>query len=114
MVTFSLRLSTVALSGAIVVTTPQELRSSMLRKARYHVQKVNVPVLGIIENMIISPLRPTANASIFLAVWRERERNRLASMAWPNSDRYPHAGIGGPRDSDCRKDASFYRIKPSS
>jgi ATP-binding protein involved in chromosome partitioning len=42
---------TVALSGAIIVTTPQEVALIDARKAATMFEKVNVPVLGIIENM---------------------------------------------------------------
>jgi ATP-binding protein involved in chromosome partitioning len=42
---------TVALSGAIVVTTPQEVALLDARKAVAMFQKVQVPVLGIVENM---------------------------------------------------------------
>jgi ATP-binding protein involved in chromosome partitioning len=42
---------TVALSGAVIVTTPQEVALIDARKAATMFEKVNVPVLGIIENM---------------------------------------------------------------
>ncbi len=42
---------TVALTGAIIVTTPQEVALIDARKAATMFQKVNVPVLGLIENM---------------------------------------------------------------
>jgi ATP-binding protein involved in chromosome partitioning len=42
---------TVALSGAIVVTTPQEVALIDVRKASSMFAKVNVPVLGLVENM---------------------------------------------------------------
>lgn len=42
---------TVALSGAVVVTTPQEVALIDARKASAMFEKVNVEVLGIIENM---------------------------------------------------------------
>lgn len=42
---------TVALAGAVVVTTPQEVALIDARKASSMFQKVNVPVLGLIENM---------------------------------------------------------------
>ncbi len=42
---------TVALSGAVIVTTPQEVALIDARKAMTMFQKVNVRVLGIIENM---------------------------------------------------------------
>src|SRR5256885_2614932 len=42
---------TVALSGAIIVTTPQEVALIDARKASTMFEKVNVPVLGLVENM---------------------------------------------------------------
>jgi ATP-binding protein involved in chromosome partitioning len=42
---------TVALDGAVIVTTPQEVALIDARKAAGMFQKVNVPILGIIENM---------------------------------------------------------------
>src|SRR5437868_12396906 len=48
---------TVALSGAIIVTTPQAVALIDARKAATMFEKVNVPVLGLIENMsyFVSP-----------------------------------------------------------
>jgi ATP-binding protein involved in chromosome partitioning len=48
---------TVALSGAIIVTTPQEVALIDARKASAMFAKVNVNVLGIVENMsfFVSP-----------------------------------------------------------
>ena len=40
-----------ALSGAVIVTTPQEVSLIDARKGLQMFQKVNVPVLGLIENM---------------------------------------------------------------
>ena len=42
---------TVALAGVIVVTTPQEVALIDARKASTMFSKVNVPVLGLVENM---------------------------------------------------------------
>lgn len=42
---------TVKLTGAIIVTTPQEIALMDARRAASMFQKVNVPVLGLIENM---------------------------------------------------------------
>jgi ATP-binding protein involved in chromosome partitioning len=42
---------TVALAGAVIVTTPQEVALIDARKAASMFEKVNVPVLGLIENM---------------------------------------------------------------
>lgn len=42
---------TVALDGAVIVTTPQEVALIDARKAISMFAKVNVPILGIVENM---------------------------------------------------------------
>jgi len=42
---------TVALAGAVIVSTPQEVALIDARKAATMFEKVNVPVLGLIENM---------------------------------------------------------------
>lgn len=42
---------TVALTGAVIVTTPQEIALIDARKAVSMFDKVNVPILGLIENM---------------------------------------------------------------
>jgi len=42
---------TIPLTGAVIVTTPQEISLSDARKGARMFEKVNVPVLGIIENM---------------------------------------------------------------
>ena len=42
---------TVALDGSVIVTTPQEIALIDARKAISMFSKVNVPILGLIENM---------------------------------------------------------------
>ena len=42
---------TVPLTGAVIVTTPQEVALIDARKAVSMFQKTNVPILGIVENM---------------------------------------------------------------
>src|SRR5271154_5102109 len=42
---------TVALSGAVIVTTPQEVALIDARKAAAMCLKVNGPILGLVENM---------------------------------------------------------------
>ncbi len=42
---------TVALDGGVIVTTPQEASLGVVRKGIAMFQKVNVPILGIVENM---------------------------------------------------------------
>ncbi|MBX6324407.1 MAG: Mrp/NBP35 family ATP-binding protein [Chthoniobacterales bacterium] len=69
---------TVALSGAIVATTPQEVALIDARKAAAMFEKVNVPVLGLIENMsyFISP-SDGQRYDIFGSGGGEREARRL-------------------------------------
>lgn len=69
---------TVALAGAIIVTTPQEVALIDARKAASMFSKVNVPVLGLIENMsyFISP-SDNVRYDIFGSGGGEREAKRL-------------------------------------
>lgn len=69
---------TVALAGAVIVTTPQEVALIDARKAASMFEKVNVPVLGLIENMsyFISP-SDGQRYDIFGAGGGEREARRL-------------------------------------
>jgi len=69
---------TVALSGAIIVTTPQEVALIDARKAATMFDKVNVPVLGLIENMsyFMSP-SDGKRYEIFGSGGGEREARRL-------------------------------------
>ena len=69
---------TVALSGALIVTTPQEVALIDARKAAAMFEKVNVPVLGLIENMsyFISP-SDQKRYDIFGSGGGEREAKRL-------------------------------------
>ena len=69
---------TVALSGAIIVTTPQEVALIDARKAATMFEKVNVAVLGLIENMsyFISP-SDKQRYDIFGSGGGEREAKRL-------------------------------------
>src|SRR3954447_24560185 len=69
---------TVALGGAVIVTTPQEVALIDARKAATMFEKVNVPVLGLIENMsyFLSP-SDGKRYDIFGSGGGEREAKRL-------------------------------------
>jgi ATP-binding protein involved in chromosome partitioning len=69
---------TVALSGAIIVTTPQEVALIDARKAATMFDKVNVSVLGLVENMsyFTSP-SDGKHYDIFGTGGGEREARRL-------------------------------------
>ena len=72
---------TVPLDGGVIVTTPQEASLGVVRKGIAMFEKVNVPILGIVENM-----------SYFTA---------------PNGDRIEIFGHGGGRAEAERRKVSF-------
>ncbi len=55
----------VTLTGAVVVTTPQEVALADVRKSISMLRKVNVPLLGIVENMAGFRLPDGGVAAIF-------------------------------------------------
>jgi ATP-binding protein involved in chromosome partitioning len=72
---------TVPLDGGVIVTTPQEASLGVVRKGIAMFQKVNVPILGIIENM--------------------------SFYTTPTGDRIELFGHGGGRSEATRQNASF-------
>jgi len=72
---------TVPLDGGVIVTTPQEASLGVVRKGIAMFEKVNVPILGLVENM-----------SYFIA---------------PNGDRVEIFGHGGGRLEAERQGAPF-------
>jgi ATP-binding protein involved in chromosome partitioning len=72
---------TVPLDGGVIVTTPQEASLGVVRKGIAMFQKVNVPILGIVENM-----------SYYMT---------------PNGDRIELFGHGGGRSEAARQNAPF-------
>jgi ATP-binding protein involved in chromosome partitioning len=72
---------TVPLDGGVIVTTPQEASLGVVRKGIVMFEKVNVPILGIIENM-----------SYFTA---------------PNGERIEIFGHGGGRQEAERRNIPF-------
>ena len=69
---------TVALAGAVIVTTPQEMALIDARKASAMFARVNVPVLGLIENMsyFVCP-KDNTRYDIFGSGGGQREAARL-------------------------------------
>jgi len=72
---------TVPLDGGVIVTTPQEASLGVVRKGLAMFEKLNVPILGIVENM-----------SYFIA---------------PNGDRVEIFGHGGGKAEAERKNVPF-------
>ncbi|MFN7138345.1 MAG: Mrp/NBP35 family ATP-binding protein [Limisphaerales bacterium] len=72
---------TVPLDGGVIITTPQEASLGVVRKGVSMFEKVNVPILGIVENM--------------------------SYFTTPNGERIEIFGHGGGRYEAARKDVSF-------
>ena len=72
---------TVPLDGGVIVTTPQEASLGVVRKGVAMFEKVNVPILGIVENM--------------------------SYFTTPNGERVEIFGHGGGRDEAKRKGVPF-------
>jgi ATP-binding protein involved in chromosome partitioning len=72
---------TVPLDGGVVVTTPQEASLGVVRRGIAMFQKVNVPILGIIENM--------------------------SYFTTPNGERVEIFGHGGGHDEAIRQNVTF-------
>jgi ATP-binding protein involved in chromosome partitioning len=68
---------TVALAGALIVSTPQEVALIDARKAAMMFEKVNVPVLGFVENMSYFVSDDGKRHDIFGIGGGEREAKRL-------------------------------------
>ncbi|MDE0859783.1 MAG: Mrp/NBP35 family ATP-binding protein [Akkermansiaceae bacterium] len=68
---------TVALDGAVIVTTPQEVALIDARKAVSMFAKVNVPILGLIENMSYFECDHGERYHLFGKGGAERECERL-------------------------------------
>lgn len=72
---------TVPLDGGVIITTPQEASLGVVRKGIAMFQKVNVPILGIVENM--------------------------SYYTTPGGDRIELFGHGGGRSEAARQNAPF-------
>jgi ATP-binding protein involved in chromosome partitioning len=72
---------TVPLDGGVIVTTPQEASLGVVRKGIAMFQKVNVPILGLVENM--------------------------SYYTTPNGDRIELFGHGGGKAEAVRQNAPF-------
>jgi len=66
----------VPLSGAIIVTTPQDIALLDARKGLKMFEKVEVPILGIVENMSALPLE--------LAIRRQADSGRPTVVSDPD------------------------------
>jgi ATP-binding protein involved in chromosome partitioning len=72
---------TVPLDGGVIISTPQEASLGVVRKGIAMFRKVNVPILGIVENM--------------------------SYFTTPNGERVEIFGHGGGKDEAARQDVPF-------
>ena len=88
----------VALTGAVIVTTPQDVALIDARKGLAMFQKVNVDVLGVVENMSYYECPKCGNRD---AIFKhgEGEDGRPARRSLPRRDpaRPARGGAGGTR-----------------
>ena len=89
----------VPLAGAVIVSTPQDLALIDARRGVEMFKRVNVPVLGIIENMSYFVCPKCGERSRHLRPWRRAARGRAARRAVPRRGAAAH---GDPRDLGCR------------
>ena len=73
---------TVPLDGGVIVTTPQEASLGVVRKGIAMFQKVNVPILGIVENMSYFTTPTGERVEIFGHGGGQAEAKRQGVHSW--------------------------------
>ena len=86
---------TVPLDGGIIVTTPQEASVGVVRKGIAMFQKVNVPILGIIENMSYFTTPEGQRIEIFGHGGGSAEAKRQGLPFLGEIPLYPEIRVGG-------------------
>ena len=87
---------TLPLDGALIVTTPQPAASNVARKGGMMFQKVNVPLLGIAENMSYF-IDPAGQKHASLRRGRRRHHRREARHRPAGASPAPGGDSGGRR-----------------
>ena len=78
----------IPLDGIVIVTSPQELVSMIVRKAYNMAHQMNIPVLGIVENMSYVKC-PDCGKEIKIfgeSNLQETAKELWAEYSWKNSD----------------------------
>ena len=89
-------IQTVAVTGAVVVTTPSTVALADVRKAIEMFRQVNVEVLGVVENMSTFAARTAARPWIFLAtVTARRLRSEYGVPLLGEIEIDPRIRVGG-------------------
>ena len=89
----------VPLKGAVIVSTPQDLSLIDARRGLAMFKKVNVPVLGIVENMSYFQCPRLRHALGHFRSWRRAARSGTAGGAVPGRDPAAHVD---PHHLRCR------------
>ena len=86
----------IPVAGAVIVTTPQDIATLDARKALKMFEKVNIPVLGLIENMAVHVCAQLRPRRAHLRRRRRRADGRAVRGAAAGraaaGDRHPRAG----------------------
>ncbi|GJQ32036.1 MAG: iron-sulfur cluster carrier protein [Ignavibacteriaceae bacterium] len=89
---------TIPLTGAVIVTTPQEVSLADARKAAQMFERVNVPVLGVVENMSYFIAPDTKNKyEIFGSGGGQRLANECNSEFLGSIPIDPRIRVGGDK-----------------
>ena len=80
----------VPLKGAIIISTPQDLSLIDARRGLAMFKKVNVPVLGIVENMSYFQCPHCGTQVRYFRPWRRAPRGRKARCSLPRRDPAAH------------------------
>jgi ATP-binding protein involved in chromosome partitioning len=87
---------TIPLDGCVMVTTPQEASLGVVRKGTAMFQKLNVPILGVIENMSYFAVPGTNQRhEIFGSGGGRKEAQRIHAPLLGGIPLYPEIRIGG-------------------
>jgi len=89
----------VPLKGAVIVSTPQDLSLIDARRGLAMFRKVNVPVLGIVENMSYFQCPVVRHPVGHLWPWRRAPRSGAARRAVFGRNSAAHVDIAPPSDS---------------
>ena len=75
----------IALSGAIMVTTPQDLSLIDVKKGSDMFKKVNTPIIGVVENMVGTTLSgKISNVNIKSLIFHHKTSSKyLTLVTWP-------------------------------
>lgn len=112
---------TVAVDGAVIVTTPQEIALIDARKAISMFAKVNVPIVGIVENMAWFECDHGRKYHIFGEGGGIREAEKIGVPVLGQIPIDPDTRVRGDRgepiallaDSESKTAAAFHRIADS-